>query len=200
MDRELPDWPTFFTKATETVIGPYDDIRYDAALSTRMDYEGELAVVVGARGRSIPEGSALDHVLGYVVANDITARDIQRRHGGQWTKGKSIDGTCPVGPWIVTRDEIADPQALELECFVNGERRQRRSTADMAFSVARLISELSLGMTLLPGDIILTGTPEGVGYPQERWLRPGDQVVTSLSGLGTLVNAVKQATLTSYER
>lgn len=195
---EIPEYPTFFRKATYTVVGPLDVIAYDGELSTDMDYEGELVVIIGRAGRSIPLDRALDHVFGYTVANDITARDIQRRHGGQWTKGKSIDGTCPLGPWIVTAQEIPDPQAFTIECRVNGELRQSQSTAAMAFSVADLVVELSRGMTLVPGDIVLTGTPEGVGYPQERWLRPGDEVTTSVEGIGELRNRVAEASLTSY--
>lgn len=196
----IPEHPTFFRKSALTVVGPGDSIAYDGALSTHMDYEGELAVIIGRPGRSIPRDRALGHVFGYAVANDITARDIQRRHGGQWTKGKSIDGTCPLGPWIVTAQEIPDPQALRVECHVNGEPRQSETTAAMAFSVADLIAELSEGMTLVSGDILLTGTPEGVGYPQDRWLNPGDEVITSVEGIGELRNRVAETSLMRYSR
>lgn len=197
---DLPAHPTFFTKATRAVIGPTDAISFDAKLSTQLDYEAELVVVIGRAGRSIPADRALDHVFGYTVANDITLRDIQRQHGGQWVKGKSIDGTCPLGPWITTRDEVPDPQSLVLRSEVNGEERQAKTTAAMAFPISRLISELSLGTTLLPGDLILTGTPEGVGYARDPavWLRPGDRVVTEVIGVGRLENVVEERDLSSY--
>lgn len=197
---ELPDHPTFFTKATMTLIGPTDPIAHDVDLSRHMDYEAELVAVIGRSGRSIPEEHALDHVFGYTVANDVTARDIQRRHGGQWVKGKSIDLTCPIGPWIVTADELGDPQQLTLRCEVNGAIMQEKTTAAMAFPVARLIAELSDGLSLLPGDLILTGTPEGVGYARRppRFLAPGDLVVTEIDGIGRLENMVAERDLSSY--
>ena len=156
--------PTFFDKPTTTVIGPYDDIPFDPNFSEKIDYEAELAIVMGRAGRSIPAAEAMDHIFGYTVANDVTARDVQRRHGGQWLKGKGMDGSCPLGPWIVTADEIVDPQNLQVQCHVNGVEKQNSNTRFMVFPIARLIEELSLAMTLLPGDILLTGTPEGVGY------------------------------------
>jgi 2-keto-4-pentenoate hydratase/2-oxohepta-3-ene-1,7-dioic acid hydratase in catechol pathway len=191
-DDAEPEFPAFFTKATGTVIGPYDDIAFDARVSERMDYEAELVVVVGTGGRSIPEAKALEHVFGYMAGNDVSARDLQRRHGGQWIKGKSIDHTCPLGPWLVTADEVADPQALDLRCRLNGEVMQESTTALMIFPVARLIAELSLGMTLLPGDLLMTGTPSGVGFARDPavWLRPGDEVVVEIDGVGELRNRV----------
>lgn len=198
---EIPDYPTFFTKASTTVIGPTDPVPHDAALSDRIDYEAEIAVVIGRGGRSIPAEAALDHVFGYTLANDVTARDIQRRHGNQWDKGKSIDASCPLGPVIVTADEIGDPQALELRCWVNGEIRQQASTAAMAFPIASIIEHLSSGMTLVPGDILLTGTPAGVGYVMEppRFLEPGDTVEVSSPQIGELRNPVEARSLTTYE-
>ena len=157
--EELPEYPTFFDKPTTTVIGPYDDIPFDPNFSEKMDYEAELAVVIGRAGRSIPAAEAMDHIFGYTVANDVTARDVQRRHGGQWLKGKGMDGSCPLGPWIVTADEIVDPQNLPVRCHVNGVEKQNSNTRFMVFPIARLIEELSLAMTLLPGDILLTGHP-----------------------------------------
>lgn len=195
--EELPEFPAFFDKATTAVIGPDDAIPFDARLSTQLDYEAELAVIIGRRGRSIPEDAARAHVFGYTVGNDVSWRDIQRRHGGQWLKGKGIDGTCPLGPWIVTADEVPDPQNLGIRCRVNGVVKQDSNTRHMIFTVDRLIAELSLGMTLLPGDILLTGTPEGVGFARTpaEFLRPGDEVEVEVEGVGTLRNRVVEAPL-----
>ncbi len=198
-ERELPEYPAFFTKPTTAVIGPYEAVTYDAAFSTMIDYEAELAVVITGSARSIPAERALEYVFGYMVANDISARDVQRRHGGQWFKGKGMDASCPLGPWIITADEIPDPQNLQVQCHVNGEARQSASTRHMLFPVTRLIQELSLGMTLLAGDIVLTGTPEGVGFARTPpvYLKPGDEVVTSVSGIGELRNRISEGSLTS---
>jgi 2,4-diketo-3-deoxy-L-fuconate hydrolase len=191
-DRDLPDVPAYFTKATTTVIGPHAEIPLHAGLTEKLDWEAELAVVIGIGGRDIPESSALDHVFGYTVSNDVSARDLQRNHGGQWFKGKSLDGTCPMGPWIVTADEIGDPQTLEVSCAVDGETVQLSGTDRMIFPVARLISVLSQGLTLLPGDILLTGTPEGVGNSRTppRYLGAGAVLATTITGIGTLTNRV----------
>lgn len=199
---ERPEHPTFFTKGPGTVIGPADPIAFDAAVSAKWDYEAELALVIGRAGRSIDEGEALDHVFGYCVANDVSQRDLQRAHGGQWLKGKSIDGTMPLGPWITTADEVPDPQALRIECELNGELMQSASTAQMAFSVARLIAELSFGMTLLPGDVVLTGTPSGIGNARDPqvFLAPGDRLRSRVSGLGELDNLVAEADLAGGAR
>ncbi|HEX7303048.1 fumarylacetoacetate hydrolase family protein [Lentzea sp.] len=187
----LPERPTFFTKGPDTVIGPFDDISYDPSLSQKWDYEAEIALVIGRDGRSIPEEKALDHVFGFLVANDVSQRDLQRAHGGQWLKGKSIDGTMPLGPWITTADSV-DPADLRVRCEVNGVLLQDASSAQMAFSFARIIAELSSGMTLRAGDVVLTGTPSGVGNAREPqvFLRDGDLVVTRVSGLGELRNTV----------
>lgn len=195
---ELPEYPTFFDKPTTAVIGPHDEIPFDPGFSEKIDYEAELAVVIGRRGRSIPADEALEYVFGYTVANDVTARDVQRRHGGQWLKGKGMDGSCPMGPWIVTADEIPDVQNLRIRCHVNGVEKQSSSTGYMIFPVARLIQELSLAMTLLPGDILLTGTPEGVGYARTppEFLRPGDEVTVSVEGVGEIVNRMAEMSLT----
>ncbi|MBE3589795.1 MAG: fumarylacetoacetate hydrolase family protein [Firmicutes bacterium] len=198
MDKEeLPEFPAFFDKATTAVIGPDDPIPFDSRLSTQLDYEAELAVVIGRGGRSIREAAARVHIFGYTVANDVSWRDLQRRHGGQWLKGKSIDGSCPLGPWIVTADEIPDPQDLDIRLRVNGVLKQDSNTGYMIFPVDRLIAELSLGMTLLPGDILLTGTPEGVGFARTpaEFLRPGDEVEVEVEGVGTLRNRVVEAPL-----
>jgi 2,4-diketo-3-deoxy-L-fuconate hydrolase len=192
-DEKLPDHPAFFSKALGTVIGPSDDIPAHSDVTSSLDYEVELTVVIGAPGRSIAQERALEHVFGYTVGNDVSARDVQRRHGGQWLKGKSLDGTCPLGPWIVTRDEIPDPQKLEVVSRVNGEERQRSTTDLMMFPVADLVSRLSEGMTLRPGDVLLTGTPEGVAMGMEvpRYLAPGDVVECEVSSIGTLRNEVR---------
>ncbi|MCA3747630.1 MAG: fumarylacetoacetate hydrolase family protein [Rubrobacter sp.] len=196
--EELPEYPTFFDKPTTTVIGPHDEIPFDPNFSEKIDYEAELAVVIGRAGRSIPAEEAMSYVFGYTAANDVTARDVQRRHGGQWLKGKGMDGSCPMGPWIVTADEIPDVQNLRVQCHVNGVRKQDSNTRFMIFPVARLIEELSLAMTLLPGDILLTGTPEGVGYARTppEFLRPGDEVTVSVEGVGEISNRVVRKPLT----
>jgi 2-keto-4-pentenoate hydratase/2-oxohepta-3-ene-1,7-dioic acid hydratase in catechol pathway len=198
--EDLPEYPTFFDKPTTTVIGPYDDIPFDPNFSEKMDYEAELAVVIGRAGRSIPATEALDHVFGYTLADDVTARDVQRRHGGQWLKGKGMDGSCPLGPWIVTADEIRDPQDLPVQCHVNGVQKQDSNTRFMVFPVARLIAELSLAMTLLPGDILLTGTPEGVGYARTppEYLSPGDEVKVTIPDIGSITNRVVEYSLTRH--
>src|SRR5918999_3034340 len=196
--EELPEYPTFFDKPTTTVIGPHDDIPFDPNFSDKMDFEAELAVVIGRAGRSIPAAEAVDHIFGYTLANDITARDVHRRHGGQRLKGKGMDGSCPLGPCILTSDEIADPQNLQVQCHVNGVEKQNSNTKFMVFSVAKLIEELSLAMTLLPGDILLTGTPEGVGYARTppEYLSPGDEVTVTISGIGKIMNRVVEQSLT----
>jgi 2,4-diketo-3-deoxy-L-fuconate hydrolase len=196
-DVDAPEHPTFFTKAPDTAIGPYDDIAYDPAISAKWDYEAELAVVIGLRGRSIPEEKALDHGWGYTLANDISQRDLQRAHGGQWLKGKSIDRTMPLGPWVVTPDELGDPQDVHLQCLLNGEVMQDASTSQMAYSVARLISELSFGMTLHPGDLLLTGTPAGIGNAREPqvFLAEGDEIVVQSNRIGELRNHLARTDL-----
>jgi 2,4-didehydro-3-deoxy-L-rhamnonate hydrolase len=196
--EELPEYPTFFDKPTTTVIGPHDDIPFDPNFSEKMDYEAELAVVVGHAGRSIPAAEAVDHIFGYTLANDVTARDVQRRHGGQWLKGKGMDGSCPLGPCILTSDEISDPQNLPLLCHVNGVQKQNSNTRFMIFPIDRLVEELSLAMTLLPGDILLTGTPEGVGYARNppEYLSPGDEITVTSPAIGSLRNRVVERSLT----
>lgn len=199
--EELPEYPTFFDKPTTTVIGPYDDIPFDGDFSEKMDYEAELAVVIGRAGRSIRAAEATAHIFGYTIANDVTARDVQRRHGGQWLKGKGMDGSCPLGPWIVTPDEIPDPQNLPIHCHVNGMQKQNSNTSFMVFAIPRLIEELSLAMTLLPGDILLTGTPEGVGYARTppEYLAPGDEVTVTVGDIGSITNRVVARSLVRQE-
>jgi 2-keto-4-pentenoate hydratase/2-oxohepta-3-ene-1,7-dioic acid hydratase in catechol pathway len=189
-ETKLPEWPQFFTKPPQAVIGPGAAIPSHAALTRRLDYEVELAIVIGTRGVDIPEDRALEHVLGATIANDITARDVQRRHG-QWFKGKGLDRSCPLGPWIVTRDEL-DPTDTALSMHVNGDLRQSSRTGRMIFSIPRIVALLSQGMALEPGDIILTGTPEGVGFAMDppRYLQPGDRLEARIEGIGALENPV----------
>lgn len=187
---EIP--PTVFTKAQTSITGPYDDILLDPTVTTMLDWEVELGVIIGTRGINIPRERALDFVFGYTVVNDITARDLQYGWGGQFFKGKSLDGSCPSGPVIVTRDEVPDPHNLSLSLTVNGEIKQNGHTGTMIHRIDELIAMLSLGMTLLPGTLIATGTPPGVGYartPQE-FLRPGDVVESEVEGIGTIRNTV----------
>ncbi len=193
--KEIPEHPTFFSKASHVINGPYDPIPYDPAVSTMIDWEGELAVIIGKRGRNIPESESLAHVFGYTVINDTTARDLQqKKHGGQWFKGKSLDGHGPMGPWIVTAGEI-DQGKLPILTRVNGEVMQDASTEQMYFKVPRIIAELSMGLTLEPGDIIATGTPPGVGYARKPpvFLKPGDVMETEIVGIGTMRNVIASA-------
>lgn len=189
--ENLPEHPIVFTKATTTVNGPYDDVVYDETVSRRLDWEVELGVVIGKHGRHIPESHALDYVFGYTVINDISARDLQKRHQ-QFFLGKSVDGTCPMGPWIVTADEITDPQNLHLTCKVNNVLKQDGSTDQMIFTVANIISTLSNAMTLLPGDVIATGTPSGVGFARTppEYLQPGDSVECEIENIGRIKNHI----------
>jgi 2-keto-4-pentenoate hydratase/2-oxohepta-3-ene-1,7-dioic acid hydratase in catechol pathway len=186
-----PAYPVFFTKPPQTVIGPGDEIPWHGHVSEMVDWEAELAVIIGAECRDVDEASALEVVFGYTCANDVTARDLQGRHQ-QWYKGKGLDGYCPLGPAIVTPDETGDPQALDIALRVNGVEKQRSNTRHMIFPVARLIAEWSAGMTLLPGDVLLTGTPSGVGVgrtPPE-FLRPSDRVEVEVERIGVLRNRV----------
>ncbi|MCV3272289.1 fumarylacetoacetate hydrolase family protein [Roseobacter sinensis] len=189
----VTEYPVFFTKPPTAVVPPGGDILIFPTVSTNIDYEVELAVVIGTAGRNITKADAMAHVFGYTILNDISARDIQRRHGGQYFKGKGLDGSCPIGPWIVTADEIGDPHDLNIGLTVNGEQRQDGTTKDMIFDVPTLIASLSEGMTLEPGDIIATGTPSGVGYAMEppQFLKNGDRIVCAISGIGTLSNTVR---------
>ena len=170
-------WPMVFTKYAECVIGPFDAVRLPRPeVSTQIDYESELAVVIGRSGRDIPRARAMDHVFGCTIVNDVTARDLQQRHQ-QWDLGKGLDTFCPMGPWIVTADEV-DGRATRVRGWVNGELRQDARTSDMLFDIPTLIETCSRGITLFPGDVIATGTPAGVGmgFAPPRWLRGGDVV------------------------
>jgi 2-keto-4-pentenoate hydratase/2-oxohepta-3-ene-1,7-dioic acid hydratase in catechol pathway len=187
-----PTAPIYFTKPPTTVIGPGEAIPYPEGLTTRLDWEVELGVVIGLGGRDIPEARALDYVFGYTVFNDVSARDLQYRTA-QWFKGKSLDGSCPMGPVIVTADEIPDPQHLRLQLSVNGVKKQDSNTSDMIFSVARIIADLSAGMTLEPGDCISTGTPQGVGDGRKppEYLKRGDVMDAEVERIGVLRNPVR---------
>ncbi|MGJ7505970.1 fumarylacetoacetate hydrolase family protein [Variovorax sp. GT1P44] len=183
---DLPPEPVVFTKAITSLAGPDDDVVLPEG-SVQGDWEVELGVIIGSLARQVSVERALDHVAGYVLANDVSERDWQIKRGGQWGKGKSFDGFGPIGPWLVTTDEMPDPQRIELALAVNGEARQRSSTADMIFGVAEIVSYLSRFMTLLPGDVVITGTPEGVGLGMKppRFLQHGDVMTLSGGPLGT---------------
>ena len=187
----VPEVPIVFTKPPTSVVGPGETIRASLDPTGTVDYEGELGVVIGRRAFGVPASEALDHVAGYVTMNDVTSRELQRRHG-QWVIGKGLDSFCPMGPWLATPDEVGDLSALRLETHVNGELRQAASVADLIFDVPTLIETLSATMTLRPGDIIATGTPEGVGigFDPPRYLAPGDVVSVAITGLGTLENPI----------
>jgi 2-keto-4-pentenoate hydratase/2-oxohepta-3-ene-1,7-dioic acid hydratase in catechol pathway len=185
---EAPLHPVYFTKAPETVIAPGARIIHHA-VTKELDYEVELAVVIGTAGRDIGREQALTHVFGYTIVNDVTARDLQKRHG-QWFKGKSLDTFCPMGPVIVTADEIPDPQALSITLRVNGETRQSSHTSKMIFPVDECIAVLSQGFTVLPGDVIATGTPEGVGAALGKFLKAGDKLEAEVERIGILANRV----------
>ena len=190
---KLPDTPVVFVKTTNSICGPGDPIRLPAAAPSQVDYEAELAVVIGRRALNVSEADALDYVLGYTCCNDVSARDAQFAGGGQWVRGKSFDTFAPLGPWIVTAEQIPDPQTLPIRCVVNGQTLQDSTTAEMVFSVAQLVSFLSRDITLEPGDVISTGTPAGVGFTRnpQVLLRPGDTVSVEIDGVGTLTNAVR---------
>ncbi|MEM6972513.1 MAG: fumarylacetoacetate hydrolase family protein [Pseudomonadota bacterium] len=185
LDMPLPDEPILFGKAVSSLSGPHDNVSMPRD-ATKLDYEVELAVVIGSRAKYVSRSQAMAHVAGYAVFNDLSERTFQTERGGQWIKGKSHDGFGPLGPWLVTTDEIADPQDLTLSLSVNGELRQRGSTQRMIFDVPTLISYISQFMTLEPGDIIPTGTPPGVamGMHPQAWLQPGDLVEAEVQGLG----------------
>ena len=193
----IPTEPVIFTRFATTIKGPFDDIPHDATLTAQLDYEVELAIIVGTGGKRIARDQALEHVFGYTVCNDITARDLQfsPTTGNQWTRGKNVDGTCPIGPWIVTRDEVPDPQALKLGCSVNGKTLQDSSTSEMVFGVQELIHRLSHWFTLQAGDLIITGTPVGVGFARKPpvFLQPGDVTKAWIEGIGEIENRIVSA-------
>ena len=190
--QEYPKVPVLFTKGTQTMNGPFDSIPYDGSYSTQIDWEAELAVIISKKGKNISEESAMDYVFGYSAYNDTTARDVQqKRHSGQWFKGKSLDGHGPMGPWVVTAGGVILDDT-RIICRVNGVEKQNASYKQMYFKIPAIIAELSRSLTLLPGDIIATGTPSGVGFgrsPQE-FLKPGDVMETQITGIGIIRNKI----------
>jgi 2-keto-4-pentenoate hydratase/2-oxohepta-3-ene-1,7-dioic acid hydratase in catechol pathway len=189
----VPEYPVLFNKFDNTLSAHGEEIVLPS-VALHYDYEAELGVVIGKTASRVSEEMALDYVFGYCNVNDLSARDLQMRTG-QWMLGKTLDGFCPIGPYLVTADEVGDPNELEIKLMLNGEIRQHSNTRDMIFSVPEIVSYVSRYMTLQPGDLILTGTPQGViaGYPEERrvWLKPGDEVSVTISKLGTLTNRMK---------
>jgi 2-keto-4-pentenoate hydratase/2-oxohepta-3-ene-1,7-dioic acid hydratase in catechol pathway len=188
-EAKIPEAPVFFSKPPTTVNGPRDPVIWDRTATDQVDYEAELAVIIGVGGKNIPRAKSLDHVFGYTIMNDVSARDVQLKHM-QWFKGKSLDGFAPMGPCVVTADEFGDPQNKRITLRLNGETRQDANTKDMIFPVDVTIEWLSRGMTLEPGDIIATGTPEGVGLgrtPPE-YMKEGDVFETEIEGIGTMRN------------
>lgn len=190
--EDLPEKPIVFSKATTAVTGPFDDVEAHSGITAELDYEAELAVIVGRGGRGISREQAFEHVWGYTIVNDVTARDVQRDHK-QWLLGKSLDTHAPMGPWAVSADEVGDVGALVVSSTVNGEPRQKAPVADLIFDVPELIRVISAGITLLPGDVIATGTPAGVGigFDPPRFLEPGDVVECAITGLGALRNTIR---------
>lgn len=189
---ELPKYPIYFSKRVNKSIGTNDKITNYQGVSNELDYEVELAVIIGKEGINIKKEDAYDYVFGYTIMNDVSARDLQQRHGGQWFRGKSIDSFTPLGPCIVYKDEIKPPIELDVLSKVNGEVRQSSNTKHFIFDIPTIISDLSAGMTLKPGDIIATGTPSGVGmgFKPPKYLKSGDKVECTIEKIGTLVNIV----------
>jgi 2-keto-4-pentenoate hydratase/2-oxohepta-3-ene-1,7-dioic acid hydratase in catechol pathway len=188
----FPTVPEFFSKPPTTVIGHDEDIRLDPKVTQQLDYEVELAIVIGKTVRDLSPSDVDDAIFGYTIVNDVSARDLQVRHG-QWFKGKGLDTTCPVGPWIVTKDEFGDPSRHRISLRVNGETRQDSNTADLLFDCAAIVSSLSHGLTIEAGDIIATGTPSGValGMSPQKWLQVGDVIEAEVDGIGVLRNRVR---------
>lgn len=186
-----PSAPVVFTKATTSVVGPNEPVLGFLDHTNSVDYEGELGVIIGTKAFQISRAQAYDHVFGYVIVNDVTSRELQRKHN-QWVIGKGIDTFCPMGPWLVTADEVGDVRKLELETVINGETRQKASVADLIFDIPTLIETMTQTMTLLPGDIIATGTPVGVGigFKPPKYLVKGDRMRVAITGLGVLENTI----------
>ena len=193
--QEVPEFPALFTKNPATVTGPDSPVWFPAPHSSQLDWECELAVIIGRPGLDISEDGAMDHVFGYTCANDVSVRDVQRRHGGQWFKGKNFDTHLPLGPWIVTADDL-DPSALRVQTRVNGTVKQDSNTKFLVFKVPRLVQEFSAGCRLEAGDIFITGTPEGVGFARKppEFMKIGDVVEVEIDGIGILKNTVQGRT------
>jgi 2-keto-4-pentenoate hydratase/2-oxohepta-3-ene-1,7-dioic acid hydratase in catechol pathway len=191
-ETKYPVAPQFFTKPPTAVIGPDEIFFLDPNLTSKLDYEVELALIIGKPGRDIPAERAFEHIFGYTIGNDITARDLQRRHD-QWFKGKGLDRSCPLGPWIIDAASIPDPTTLTVSLTVNGELRQKATVAELIFPIPTIIEQLSAGMTLESGDIILTGTPAGVGYAMDppKLLKAGDIIVASIDAIGSLTTTIQ---------
>ena len=189
-NSEVPKYPQFFTKAADCVIAPGANVPTHEGVTKWLDYEVELVAIIGTAGRDIPKEKALEHVYGWTIGNDVTGRDLQRRHG-QWFKGKSLDRSCPLGPVIVPASDL-DAADLAISLKLNGEQRQASRTSKMIFDVTEIIHQLSSGFTLLPGDVIMTGTPEGVGYAMEppQTMKAGDVMELTIEGIGTLTNPI----------
>lgn len=187
---KVPQIATMFTKYTSSIIGTGDEIRWDPALTAKVDWEAELAVVIGKRASKVKEEDAFDYIFGYMNCHDVSARDLQNEKGDQWIMGKSLDTFGPLGPYLVTKDEIPDPNNLSIKCLVNGQAMQDSNTREMIFKVPYLIAYLSRAITLLPGDVITTGTPDGVGGARKPpvFLKNGDVVTVEVEGLGQLTN------------
>jgi len=190
--QEMPAHPAFFSKQPLTMNAPYGDVPAHGGVTEKLDWEVELAMVIGKGGTNISEADAMKHVYGFMVANDVSAREVQRHHGQQWFRGKSLDGHLPMGPWIVTADEVKDPNNLNLQCRVNGVVKQSSNTQHLYFKLPRIIAELSAGLTLETGDIILTGTPSGVGHARTppEFMKAGDIMETEVEGIGLLRNRI----------
>ncbi len=195
LQRDLPKEPVYFSKPPTVVVGPDEPVIFDEAVSSKMDWEAELGVVMARGGRKIPKERALEYVFGYTCFNDVSARDLQRARGGQWHMGKSLDTYGPMGPWIVTADEIPDPQVLNIACRVNGATKQDSNTRHMIFDVATCIADWSQAVSFEPGDVIATGTPDGVGFARNppEFMKPGDTVEVEIEKIGVLRNPIVAA-------
>jgi 2-keto-4-pentenoate hydratase/2-oxohepta-3-ene-1,7-dioic acid hydratase in catechol pathway len=193
MKGEVPKAPLLFSKYPSAVIGTGEAITWRKSITNEVDWEAELGVIIGKRGKDIPEAEAMDYIFGYTAANDVSARDLQNRIDGQWTRAKGMDTFCPLGPCVVTRDEIADPQKLRVQTRVNDETMQDGNTEEMVYSVRMLVAYISQMFTLEPGDLILTGTPSGVGNGRTPpiFLKDGDVVTVSVEGIGTITNVCR---------
>ncbi|MFM9412806.1 fumarylacetoacetate hydrolase family protein [Peptococcus simiae] len=191
MPMDKPDYPIYFSKMISRFTGPQDPVHISGGATAEADYEVELALIIGKEGKDIAPEAAWDHIFGYTVGNDYSARDLQTAHR-QWFHGKSLDGFCALGPVIVSRDDLPTPPALAIESFVNGDRRQHGRTDELIFDIPSILADFSRGTTLLPGDIILTGTPAGVGagFDPPKFLQPGDEVISRIEGIGELRNTM----------